>query len=40
MLTKKILKSILNVRHTAIDDMDILPDGSFSIRVHPTKWAQ
>ena len=24
MLTKKILKSILNVKHTAIDDMKIL----------------
>ena len=40
MLTKKILKSILNVKHTAIDDMNILPDGSFSSRVHPTKWAR
>jgi hypothetical protein len=27
MLTKKILKDVLNVKHTAIDDMKILPDG-------------
>ena len=40
MLTKKILKSILNVKHTAIDGMKILPDGSFAIMVHPTKGAQ
>ena len=37
MLTKKILKAVLNVKHTAIDDMKILPDGSFAIMVHPTK---
>ena len=36
MLTKKILKAVLNVKHTAIDDMKILPDGSFAIMVHPT----
>lgn len=40
MLTKKIIKSILNVKHTAIDDMKILPDGSFEIYVHPTKGEQ
>lgn len=40
MLTKKILKSILNVKHTAIDSMEILPDGSFAIHVHPTKGGQ
>ena len=40
MLTKKILKSILSVKQTAIDDINIQPDGSFSIRVHPAKGAQ
>ena len=40
MLTKKILKDVLNVKHTAIDDMKILPDGSFAIMVHPTKGEQ
>lgn len=40
MLTKKILKAVLNVKHTAIDDMKILPDGSFAIMVHPTKGEQ
>ena len=30
MLNKKILKSILNVKHTAIDDMKILPDGTIT----------
>ena len=34
MLNKKILKSILNVKHTAIDGMKILPDGSFAIMVY------
>lgn len=37
MLTKTILKSLINVKHTAIDNMKILPDGSFEISVHPTK---
>ena len=37
MLNKKILKSILNVKHTAIDDMKILPDGTIAIKAHPTK---
>ena len=32
MLNKKILKSILNVKHTAIDDMKILPDGTMPSR--------
>ena len=40
MLTKKILKSILNVKHTAIDGMEILPDGSFAVMAHPTKGEQ
>ena len=40
MLTKKILKSILNVKHTAIDGMEILPDGSFAVMAHPTKAEQ
>lgn len=40
MLTKKILKAVLNVKHTAIEDMKILPDGSFAIKVHPTKGEQ
>ncbi len=30
MLTKKILKAVLNVKHIAIDDMKILPDGYYS----------
>ena len=37
MLNKTILKSLINVKHTAIDNMEILPDGSFVISVHPTK---
>ncbi len=40
MLTKKILKAVLNVKYTAIDDMKILADGSFEIIVHPTKGEQ
>lgn len=40
MLTKKILKAVLNVKHTAIDDINILSDGSFAITVHPTKGEQ
>ena len=40
MLTKKILKSILNVKHTAIDDVKILPDGTIAIKAHPTKGEQ
>lgn len=40
MLTKKILKLILNVKHTAIDGFDFLPDGSIVIKVHPTKGEQ
>ena len=40
MLTKKILKTVLNVKHTVIDDMKILPDGTIAIMVHPTKGAQ
>lgn len=40
MLTKKILKSILNVKHTCIDDMCFLPNGSISIKVHATKGEQ
>ena len=40
MLTKKILKGVLNVKHTAIDDMEFLPDGSIVISVHPTKGEQ
>jgi len=40
MLTKKILKTILNVKHTVIDDMKILPDGAIAIMVHPTKGEQ
>ena len=40
MLNKKILKSILNVKHTARDDMKILPDGTIAIKAHPTKGEQ
>lgn len=41
MLTKKILKAVLNVKHTAaIDNTKILSDGSFAIMVHPTKGEQ
>jgi len=40
MLTKTILKKILNVKHTAIDDVVFNPDGSMSVRVHPTKGQQ
>ena len=40
MLTKKILKDVLNVKHTAIDDMFFLSDGSIVISVHPTKGEQ
>lgn len=40
MLTKKLLKLLLNVKQTAIDGCDILPDNSFVIDVHPTKGAQ
>ena len=40
MLTKKILKIILNVKHTIIDDIRICPDGSIAIMVHPTKGEQ
>ena len=40
MLNKKILKSILHVKHTAIDDMKILPDGTIAIKAHPTKGEQ
>ncbi len=31
MLNKKIFKSILNVKHAAIDGMEILSDGSFDM---------
>lgn len=40
MLTKKILKSILNVKYTAIDDMKILSDGTIAIKAHPNKAEQ
>ena len=40
MLNKTILKLLLNVKQTAIDDVSILPDNSFVIDVHPTKAAQ
>ncbi len=40
MLNKKILKRLLNVKQTAIDGFDILPDKSIVIDVHPTKGAQ
>lgn len=40
MLSKKILKTVLNVKHTVIDDMKILPDGAILITVHPTKVEQ
>ena len=40
MLTKKILKTVLNVKHTVVDDMKILSDGAVAIMVHPTKGAQ
>lgn len=39
MLTKKILKQILNVKHTAIDDVNISPEGVVFIDVHLTKAA-
>lgn len=37
MLNKTVLKSILNVKHTAVDDVMFLLNGSISIRVHATK---
>ena len=40
MLTKKIIKTILNVKHTVIDDMEIMPNGDIQIMVHPTKGEQ
>ena len=40
MLTKTILKEILNVKHTAIDDINFNADGSLTIDVHPTKGEQ
>lgn len=40
MLTKTILKNILNVKHTAIDDVNFNADGSISVKVHPTKGEQ
>ena len=40
MLTKTILKKVLNVKHTAIDNLTFDADGSLIIRVHPTKGEQ
>lgn len=40
MLTQKILKTILNVKHAIIDDMRICPDGPITIIAHPTKGEQ
>lgn len=37
MLNKTVLKSILNVKHTAVDDVTFLHDGSIAIHVHATK---
>lgn len=40
MLTKTIFKKILNVKHTAVDDVNFNTDGSITIKVHPTKGDQ
>lgn len=40
MLNKTILKNLLNVKHTAIDDLIFNTDGSITIQVHPTKGEQ
>lgn len=40
MLNKTILKRILNVKNTVIDDVNFEPDGSIIIDVHPTKGQQ
>ena len=37
MLTKTILKNLLNVKHTAVDDITFNSNGSITVRVHPTK---
>lgn len=40
MLNKKILKFLLNVKHTVIDDVKIFDDDSIVFYVHPTKGKQ
>lgn len=37
MLNKTILKSVLNVKHTIIENIITLGDTAFEILVHPTK---
>ena len=37
MLNKKIFKKLLNVKHTVVDDVNFLMDGSLVVDVHPTK---
>ena len=40
MLNKKSIKTILNVKHTCIDNVKILADSSIMIEVHATKGQQ
>ena len=40
MLTKTIFKNLLNVKHTAVDDVIFNSDGSITVQVHPTKGEQ
>lgn len=40
MLNKKLLKYILNVKHTIIDDVKIFDDDSTVFYVHPSKSQQ
>ena len=40
MLNKKSIKTILNVKHTCIDNVTMLADTSIMIEVHATKGQQ
>ena len=40
MLNKKSIKTILNVKHTCIDNVKMLADSSIMIEVHATKGQQ
>jgi len=40
MLNKKLLKYILNVKHTIIDDVKMFDDDSIVFYVHPSKVQQ
>lgn len=40
MLNKKLLKCILNVKHTIIDDVKMFDDDSIVFYVHPSKGQQ